>query len=493
MMKRRDSLAFFLVLPAAIAYALIFFYANTPLGPGISSDTAMYLTKGTALSKGYAPYTQIFDHKGPLLFLLQMLPQLVGGGYSTLAVFAQEVCFLAASLLAVAAIARALGAPRLPALLAYLALSAPLLDGGNLTEEYACLFTLLGLYAIVSAFGQGLSEGTDGLLSRAALLGAMAALAFLTRANNALVLLGMTLALALCLLLTRRFAQLGRCALGFVLGAAAACAPVALWLAANGALGASVYGSILHNLMYAETNGASRVQTLLHTPYGHIALLLAAASCLGALTQIRKSPALALAMVAGAAAAGLAGFISHKFYRHYLLLGVPLAAMGVCALLGWAQRRHRRAGQALAAAAMLACALVLIPAAQDTDAVRREWRGRYLSQAEDAKALYALVPENERDRFMAYRVEPMWYVAAEALPCMRFYFLQEILADADPAVMDEIVATLESDPPEWLVIYYDRPFSPPYDARVQAIFDTRYAFVQSRGDYQLLRLKEETP
>ena len=94
---------------------------------------------------------------------------------------------------------------------------------------------------------------------------------------------------------------------------------------------------------------------------------------------------------------------------------------------------------------------------------------------------------------MAYRVEPMWYVAAEALPCMRFYFLQEILADADPAVMDEIVATLESDPPEWLVIYYDRPFSPPYDARVQAIFDTRYAFVQSRGDYQLLRLKEETP
>ena len=117
MMKRRDSLALWLALPAAIVYALIFFYANTPLGPGISSENAMYLTMGTALSKGYAPYTQIFDHKGPLLFLLQMLPQLVGGGYSTLAVFAQEVFFLAASLLAVAAIARVLGAPRLPALL----------------------------------------------------------------------------------------------------------------------------------------------------------------------------------------------------------------------------------------------------------------------------------------------------------------------------------------------------------------------------------------
>ena len=36
--------------------------------------------------------------------------------------------------------------------------------------------------------------------------------------------------------------------------------------------------------------------------------------------------------------------------------------------------------------------------------------------AKDAQALYALVPEDERDAFMAYRVEPKWYVAAEALP-----------------------------------------------------------------------------
>ena len=42
---------------------------------------------GTALAQGYAPYTEIFDHKGPLLFLLQMIPQALSGGNSTLAVF----------------------------------------------------------------------------------------------------------------------------------------------------------------------------------------------------------------------------------------------------------------------------------------------------------------------------------------------------------------------------------------------------------------------
>ena len=101
-----------------------------------------------------------------------------------------------------------------------------------------------------------------------------------------------------------------------------------------------------------------------------------------------------------------------------------------------------------------------------------------------------MVPQQERDSFMAYRVEPKWYVAAQALPCMRFYFLQEILADADPAVMDEIVAEFETDPPKWLVIYYNREFGPPYDERVDAIFKRNYEFVDARGTYQLLKLKE---
>ena len=72
---------------------------------------------------------------------------------------------------------------------------------------------------------------------------------------------------------------------------------------------------------------------------------------------------------------------------------------------------------------------------------------------------------------------------------MRFYFLQEILADADPAVMDEIAAEFENDPPKWLVLFYNRAFSPPYDARVAEIFDTRYEFVASSGEYQLKRLR----
>ena len=489
-MSRKQIVSACAALVTAVIFALVFYAFTTPLGPSLGSDNAIYMTMGTAIADGYAPYTEIFDHKGPMVFILQAIPQILSGGYSTLALFAQQVLFLFACLLLLAAIAKELGAPAWIVQLIYLALIGSMVGGGNLTEEYTNVFTLAGLLVVLRTFGKGLPEKTKGLPARATLLGAMTMLCFLTRANNALVLCAMTLMLVLVLLAARRFAALGRCAGGFAAGMAIAALPVVIWLAGEGALEASVYGSIIHNMLYAETDGVSRVWMLLHSGYGHAAILMAALSCAGALTFIRKNPALTLSMFAGAAAAGLAAFVSHKYYEHYLILGAPLAALGAAALLGAAVRQGRRAGRILMTAALAVCLIWLGAKGAETNAWRlSEYEG--LDQfTQEAQELYALVPESERGSFMAYRVEPKWYVAARALPCMRFYFLQEVLADADPAVMDEIVSEFETDPPKWLVIYYNREFGPPYDERVAEIFETRYEFVDSRGTYQLRKLKE---
>lgn len=489
----KNKAAALISLILAILYGLVFFSSNTPIGPAISSDNAIYLTMGTAMAQGRAPYTEIFDHKGPLIFILQALPQLFSGGYSTISVFCQEIIFLFACLMLIAKIASEFSAPAFPVQFVYLTLGATLLGGGNLTEEYAAIFTLAGLLIIARVFKSGLPDSDAGLLPRAAALGAMAALSFLTRANNALVLLAMTAALSVFLAVRARYAALGRCAGGFIIGMAAVCLPVFAWLFAHGALGESFYGSILHNMMYAETGSASRMQMLFHRSYGRMAMVIAAISCAGALTLMKKSPALAVSMIAGAAAAGAGGFISHKFYNHYLYIGVPLSALGAAALLGFFSRMGAKQRSAAAIACVLLCLGWLIPRGIDRNTSRLAQRADYLAIEQNAKDLFALVPEDERDSFMAYRVEPMWYVAAEALPSMRFYFLQETLADADPAVMDEIVDTFNTNPPKWLVIYYNREFGPPYDARVSEIFETRYEFVDARGTHQLLRLKEGTP
>ena len=474
----------------AVLFALFYYAFTTPLGPSIGSDNAIYMTMGTAIAKGYAPYTEIFDHKGPLVFILQAIPQILSGGYSTIMIFVQQVVFLFACLCLLGMISKAFGVPAIFSQLVYLALIAVNVGGGNLTEEYTNVFTLVGILIILRTFGKGMPEKTQGIFARAAMLGAMNMLCFLARANNVLVLCAMTLALAAWMLFARRMDLLVRCMGGFALGLLAAALPVVLWLAHHGALAESVYGAILHNMMYAETGGGSRLRMLLGDSYGHRAILMAALSLAGAVTYVRRNPAMALSMAAGAAAAGLAAFISHKFYQHYLLLGAPLAAVGAARVFAVIRARWHRASRMIAAAAMLVCALYLGVLGVQTNDWRLAEREGWDVFTQQAQELYALVPEEETDSFMGYRVEPKWYVAADALPCMRFYFLQEILADADPAVMDEIVDTFHTDPPKWLVIYYNREFGPPYDARVAEIFETQYEFVDARGTYQLKKLKE---
>lgn len=489
-MKKEKRRRYGLTLALALLFSLFFYTFTTPLGPIIGSDNAIYMTMGTALANGYAPYTEVFDHKGPLLFILQWIPQALGGGYSTLAIFVQQVIFLVACLMLIGRIADQFDAPVLPAQLAYLALNCRLVGGGNLTEEYANLFTLAGIFLMLMTFKNGIPEKTDGLLLRAGILGALTMACFMIRANNALVLCAMVAGLAVGMIAARRFSGLLRCVVGFLVGATLAALPVGIWLAANGALKESIYGSILHNMMYSNTGGAGRLDALLHMTYGHTAILMAIFSLCGAALLLRRNMPLSMAMVAGAAAGGLSAFISRKFYDHYLILGTPLAVTGICMLLGCGifRKKWRRA-----VLSVCVCAVCMIHLGSQGEKINQgrvaEYSGMDTFFA-DAQELMAQVPTQERNELFAYRVEPKWYVAAEAMPYMRFYFLQETLGQADPAVMDEIVETFENDPPKWLVIYYQRAFSPAYDARVQEIFNTQYEFVDARGQYQLLRLKE---
>ena len=484
-MKKRST-DILLSAAMALVFGLIFYTFNTPLGPSIGSDNAMYLTLGTALANGYAPYTQIFDHKGPMLYVVQALPQALSGGYSTLAVFVQQVIVLFLCLRIISRIAREMRVYSGVMQLLYLALIASLVGGGNLTEEYTNLPALLGIYTALRTFGR--AEMPEKLAAPALLMGACAMAAFLFRANNALPILALTAVLALGLLATRRFAQLGQCAAGFIGGSLIVLLPIVLWLATRGALSAAWYGAITHNMLYTETGDTGRVFMLLHSGYGRAALLMAAMACLGAWRMRQKSPMLAWGMVAAAAAGGAAAFLSRKFYDHYLILGAPMAVLGMAAIGASIQKPRMRA---VCAMLLTGCCALWLGINGYTANQTRLSECEGLDQfTEDAQTLMSQVPKDERDHFMAYRVEPKWYVAAKALPCMRFYFLQEILAQADPAVMDEIVDTFETDPPHWLVIYHNREFLPPYDARVAEIFQTKYEFVDAAGQYQLLRLKE---
>ena len=479
-------------LSLALTCGIFLYSANSPLGPSYGSDNAIYMTMGTALAHGYRPYVDIFDHKGPVLFLLQWFPQCLGNGYQTLPIFMQEILFLFLCLRVLSLIARNIfHRYEIIIQLVYLCFISSLVSEGNLTEEYSNHFILIALFAIFKFLNTSSFHDNKTVMLTSLVIGLCFSICFLIRANNALPLAGFILGILVTFLFSHEYHTIGLAAIGFLSGCLIVCIPIGLWLIANQALSESIQASIIHNFLYSETTSiytAGRLNQLLFSNYGHMALFFFSICFLASILYFFKnhSTALSLGIFFSGGFALIAAFISHKYYDHYLIIGAPLSTLSAIYLLSQLKGNHSK----------VAIAVCLIPciawlAFQCLLAnTRRLSDNKNLSQfLSDTDSLISQIPVDELSQVYPYRVEPKLYVAAHILPYNRYYFLQEILAEANPAIMDEIVNSFNTSPPLWLILFSkDRAFSPPYDTRIQEIIDTQYEECAEAGTYRLLRL-----
>ena len=66
------------MLLIAPAFLLIFSRATSPVGYNeYGADSAFFITMGKAMLQGYIPYKEIFDLKGPFLWFLQIMGQMI--------------------------------------------------------------------------------------------------------------------------------------------------------------------------------------------------------------------------------------------------------------------------------------------------------------------------------------------------------------------------------------------------------------------------------
>ncbi len=142
----RGALCFLL----ASLFLLIFSYMTSPLFPWAHGwDSAFFQLVGAGMTKGYLPYRDFYDMKGPWLFLIEYLGQLMIYGRS--GVFLMQCISLGITLFLCGEIQEryfggARWTDRLAALVPFFLLMAPTMEGGNLTEEWSLPFLFLPLY-----------------------------------------------------------------------------------------------------------------------------------------------------------------------------------------------------------------------------------------------------------------------------------------------------------------------------------------------------------
>lgn len=231
---------------------------QSPLHPWVNKDTmtdsSVFKTISLQMAHGYMPYRDTFDHKGPLLYIINF----VGDRISTYrGVWVVEFAFIWVTLILMYLLGR-LYCDRIKAFLAVVACGGLMMAyflGGNLCEEYAMPFIALGAYVFARYFRfQKVSK-----LSLI-LCGASCGCVLMLRPNMVGVWVAGCLAVLVGLIKNHEIKKIWDLLLYFVIGLVLTMAPIIIWLAANNALVPCMEDYLLFNFSYCSGKWLGKIE-----------------------------------------------------------------------------------------------------------------------------------------------------------------------------------------------------------------------------------------
>lgn len=238
-------------------------------------DAAFFALAGQLVRDGGVPYLAFWDHKPPLIYLINALALAVSDGAIWGVWLATVGALLAALGMGYAAMRRTFGATAAVVGATCFSFSLGITVPFNLTEGY-----VLPVQAAVMLLVSRWSPKHGSVLVPALGAGVLAGLAFLLRPNLVGAPVAMATAMGVTLLIARRPAELVRLFGGLVAGAVLVIGPVLLWLAEAGALDDFWNQVFQYNFVYAAASWGARIRTAFHgmaltTVYGTLLLPLA--------------------------------------------------------------------------------------------------------------------------------------------------------------------------------------------------------------------------
>ena len=324
--ERRAALALS-VLCSVLALAIA--TTSSPLyAANFWTDSNLYFTIGRGMLEGLMPYRDLFDHKGPLIFLLYALGALVSDT-SFFGVFLLEAASLAAMLFFAQQTVALYGRGRLTLaaipLTAVVTVCATAFNQGGSAEEFCLPALSLALYCALRRMREGEACRRPARLYAA--FGAAMGWVFSIKYTDCGLFFGLGLALLLSEVWTRGVRRAVASGFWMLLGMTAVVLPIGAYLAANGVLDDMIQVYFIQNIFgYGEAS-----MSLSAHVYNALAYLR---------TQSAANPA-----VAGLAVAGCAFAAAHALLRRekgFLLeaAAVPLGAGLLLLFCYWGEMAH---------------------------------------------------------------------------------------------------------------------------------------------------------
>jgi hypothetical protein len=473
----------------ALLFSVLVLTTCNPIWDYTGVDSAAFILLGKGILTGHIPYVDLADNKGLILHFLEALPQALSPNpyddASRFFIWIEELIFLFASLRIIVRITRQFGLkPDILPQVVYLICIMPLVEGGNLGEEYANFFIWISFAAFLNFCFR---EKCQPRWRYGFILGILFALAFFIKPNNAAPIAAVGLISLTALALKKDTKRLLLLIMNGIFGFSLILLIILAYLIPNGALNDFISFAFTGNLAYSSVSTASILE-LFRSPFGCFALLLVGSSllCLSVAWTNTRNSSVRLFIIGIGCASVLSFFFSltsMREYLHYLLICAAPFTVSIILLLAThlsVTSKHRSKlipdGPAMykykyplciisvlflllfASPSIVKSTGILQHTGEAIDqyiAVNVEQREGIANKHTEISNLVSMIPESDRDS--VYVVDPAesldvndFYVQAGVFPAFKVYF-DHSFRNYIPGLNEEYQKFMRETPPKWLV------------------------------------------
>lgn len=466
------------ILLFAFIFVLVFSSSTSPLyDKGAFGDSAMFQVIGRGWTEGAIPYRDLWDSKGPFVFLVNALGYVLCG--SPAGVCLVQCVFMSATLLVIYSWLSSYY-DRLKAVAASIGVAFFLVqtyECGNLTEEYLLPPLTLSFWFLY----RWSLRASSGIYAHnawhSAVYGIVAGLSLMTRATNAVGVGAGALFVLAVLVYKGMWRNILLNVAAFFSGLAAVVLPFHIYFYAQSAVGEMWYASVVYNFSYYSSSASGSMDGgFMYTMFRLsccFVLLAASALCLYGKQFLRGFMWLVVALSTSAYL-----FMTYGF-QHYGMIALPYLCIFLCELRN--AYVHGAALRRLSYCLMAALAsFILINNILNTSA-------RLSGQNDSYKYMTECIGDGYRKNFIAYNCDAGIYINYGLTPCCRFFSVQDWAVKNDVCMKKSLIDGFSSCNAEWLLIEGDLK-----TALVRDIIAGKYELVRHNpgSEMRLYRLKQ---
>lgn len=459
------------ILVFSFVFMLLFSLWTSPFYKNwYGCDAAFFTMAGRGIvEKGWVPYKDFFDLKGPYFFFLQALSQFICKGRTGAYITQSFALFFSIVLMSKCAKLFISSKKSAFIVLIYLLFFISTLWGGNTLEEYALPLNLLSIYLVLKDLKKADFNGEIGATA-SLITGISFGIILFAKVTVASPIVGLVLAVVIFFIRNKRYQSAVIFLLYAFLGVLLAMTPVFIYFYLHSALSEMLYSVFIF---------AFKRSTDFGTPF-NIRWELKISGCYFAIIFVLCQLKIKKSSVKSANKAELSSKAPNRLCRQFMLTLVFFAAFVTAITLHFGDPFIYYFTTVYPILMLTFITMFLI---YDPFILFRKWRldipaiaflitlcyfsshvatqlntvifGRdntyYQEYVDAAGEMASLIPSGERDSVYSLNMDMQWFECNNLLPCYSYTINLQFFVALDNRIEQNILDKIKNDPPKWIV------------------------------------------